>query len=418
MHFERHALALARRRRDSARGIVVGGARQVGKTALLRDLARDGGAYVTLDHNMTLRAARTDPEAFVADHVRSDSRPLFIDEFQRGGQPLLLALKAAMDEDDRRGQFVLAGSTRFLNEPRLSESLAGRVRFVDLWPLSQGEILGQRERFVDAIVAGVSALRDLTGTRVERRELWELVTRGGFPEAVLATSTRDRTEFLHDWARTTATRDVREVARVSDGADISRTLDLLSARTSSVLNHVTLAEDLGLTPQTARRYTHLLETVYTHHELPAWSRNLTAKVTHRPKVHLIDTGLAAALLGVDASGLSGALAPAAGPLLETFVANEIAKQATWAEADVRLHHWRDRSGIEVDLVIEARDGRVGAVEVKSSSNVDGIDARGLRVLRDRLGDTFVAGVVLYTGATSLQLDDRILALPVATLWAT
>ena len=393
----------------------MGGPRQVGKSALLHALHDQlGGAYVTLDVAAQLRASRLDPAGFLA----GAARPLFLDEFQRGGDPLLLALKVLLDEATGRGVLALAGSTRFLSEPRLSESLAGRVRFVDLWPLTQSEIDARGPgTFVDAVFAGPEAVMDLHPERTSRPEVFERVCRGGFPEAVLLTDHRDRQEFFEDWTRTTTGRDVREIAQIGTGVDLARLCELLAALTATIVNQVELARDLGVTPQSARRYLDLLGTVYLHHQVPAWSRNLTAKVSHRPKLHLIDSGLAAALVGVDPDHLARPVAPAAGPLLETFVVGELAAQLTWAETNARLYHWRDRSGAEVDAVLERKDGLVTAIEVKASALVDRGDARWLRTLRDRLGEQFACGVVLHCGEHSLRLDDRILAIPISALWA-
>jgi predicted AAA+ superfamily ATPase len=140
----RRALAVVLRRLDAARAVVVNGPRQSGKTALLGMVhERRGGESVGLDSSAALASARADPTGFVTGF----GEPLLIDEVQRGGDPLVTAIKLAVDKTPRRGRFLLAGSSRFLTEPRLSESLAGRVRIVDLWPLSQGEIDGEAERF-------------------------------------------------------------------------------------------------------------------------------------------------------------------------------------------------------------------------------------------------------------------------------
>lgn len=154
------------------------------------------------------------------------------------------------------------------------------------------------------------------------------------------------------------------------------------------------------------------------HLLPAWSRNLTSKVVHRPKVLLPDSGLAAHLLGVDADALSDPLAAATGALVETFVAMELRKQLGWSENDARLFHFRDRGGAEVDLVLETRSGAVAAIETKAAGTVRGEDFRGLRLLRDRLGDTFAGGVVLYTGRRAVPFGERLAAVPIAALWQT
>jgi predicted AAA+ superfamily ATPase len=374
-----------------------------------------GGTAVSLDEVQAREAARIDPEGFIGDVAL----PLFVDEVQRGGDGLLLAIKRAMDLRRRRGQFVLAGSTRFLTEPRLSESLAGRVRFVDLWPLSQGEIEQQGpERFVERCFVGPDALRAIVPPALTRAEVFERVCAGGFPEAVLSPSARLQRAFFSDYLRTILQRDIRELTRVSDRVDLGRLARLLAARTANEVVMVDIARDLGVDQRTTGRFLALLGTLYLHHTIPAWSRNLTAKAARRPKLHMVDSGLAAYLLGVNPANLARPLATHSGPLLETFVAGEIGRQLTWSDIDARLHHFRDRSGIEVDLVLDTPDGRIVAIEVKAAASVNDDDLNALRLLRGRLGDDFIAGIVLHCGKRSDAFGDRLLALPVSALWAT
>ncbi|HEY4410292.1 MAG TPA: DUF4143 domain-containing protein [Acidimicrobiia bacterium] len=212
-------------------------------------------------------------------------------------------------------------------------------------------------------------------------------------------------------------RSIRELTRVSDRVDLDRLARLLAARTANEVVMADIARDLGVDQRTTGRFLALLDTLYLHHTVPAWSRNLTAKAAQRPKLHMVDSGLAAHLLGVNSDNLARPLATHSGPLLETFVAGEIARQLTWSDVDARLHHFRDRSGIEVDLVLEHADGRIVAVEVKAASAVTGDDLKALRLLRARLGDDFVCGVVLHCGQRVDTFGDRLVALPVATLWA-
>lgn len=330
----------------------------------------------------------------------------------------MLAIKATVDADRARGQFLLAGSTRFLAEPRLSESLAGRARFVDLWPLAQGEIdeVDGGDRLVDRLFSGPDAVLGSDPSGESRLATMTRLVRGGFPEAVLATSDRARRAFFTDYVRTISQRDISELSRLAQRVDFATVLRLLAARTSGELNASTLANDAGIGAETMRRYLPLLEAVFMVWRLPAWSTNLTSKVTQRPKIHLVDYGLAASLIGASAEALATVGSPLAGPLLETMVACEVAKQATWAETDCRLFHWRNRDGREIDLLLERSDGRVVAVEVKAAADVGDHDLRHLAWLRDRLGQRFVAGAVLHLGDRARRWGDRLVSLPVNALW--
>lgn len=415
MLIQRRALAVLRRRFAAARVVVVNGPRQSGKTALLGMLHREvGGTYVSLDDAPDLRLARTDPAGFVSGYTE----PMLIDEIQRGGDRLVLAIKSATDRTQRKSRFVLAGSTRFLTEPRLTESLAGRVRFVDLWPLSQGEIDGAPDGFVDAAFTEPERVGRSSVGEVDRRSVMRRVVRGGLPEAVQMEHVRDRREFLVDYARTLATKDVREIADLEHAADLERIIRLLAARTSAELNVADIARAIERPVNTMRRYLPLFETTYVHYSVPAWSRNNSAKVVKRPKIHLVDSGLAAGLIGTDAEGLSHPASSSSGPLLETFVAGEIARQLTWSATEATLFHWRDRDGAEVDLVLETPDGHVVGIEVKASVDSSPDDFAGLRRLRDRLGSQFVAGFLIHCGERSRPAGERLWSVPVAALWET
>jgi predicted AAA+ superfamily ATPase len=408
----RRALVGLRRRLQSARVVVVNGPRQSGKTALLGMLRREvGGDYVSLDSATVLASARADPTGFVTGFAE----PLMIDEVQRGGDALVTAIKLETDRTSRRGRFVLAGSTRFLTEPRLSESLAGRARFVDLWPLSQGEIDSAGDGFVDAMFE--SGGPPGQAEPAPRREIMTRICRGGFPEAVLAASERDRTEFLLDYGRTITQRDIRELADLEHAARLRDLLRLIAARTSQEANLADLARALSIPAPTLRRYLPLFETIYAHHLVPAWSGSPGTKTIRRPKLHMIDSGLAAALLGVDTDALARPTSTIAGQLLETFVAGEVARQLTWSTTIASLHHWRDRDGAEVDLVIEASDGRVVGVEVKAAVDVHDRDFAGLRALRSRAGERFHAGVLLHCGDGVRSFGPGLTAAPVSALWA-
>jgi uncharacterized protein len=394
-----------------ARIVVINGPRQAGKTTLARSMCLDrGGTFVSLDIEANRRAAVEDPTGFLVQPA-----PLFIDEAQRAGDPLLLSMKAAVDEDPRPGRFLITGSSKFLTVPTLSESLAGRVDIVDLWPLSQGEIEGTRERFIDRLFEDPTGLRHSRPGEIPRQEYFERICRGGFP-AVLDLSAADRRRWFTNYARTVTLREVLNVARPRRAEELPALLRLLAARTAQELNVSALATALEMPRSTLTDYLPLLETVYSFHRLPAWSRNLTSKVVRHPKIHLTDSGLAAHLLGVDAQALMKPTSSATGPLLETFVAGEIARQLTWGSTDARLHHFRDRDGAEVDCVLESSDGRVAAVQVTASASVPSRSLRGLKLLRDKLGSAFVHGVILYTGAMPLPFGDRITALPLAAVW--
>ncbi len=389
---------------------MVTGARQVGKTTLVRALAQElGGTYLTLDDPEILVSARADPTSV----LRGAREPIVIDEFQRVPE-ILLATKALVDRNRRPGRVILTGSTRFMSLPQLSETLAGRAAILELWPFSVGETLGVRETFVDDLLAGTALLEGSTDH--DEVDALALACRGGFP-VIRWRSPRAAARWWDGYVTTVTQRDVLELSRIRRATDLRRVLQLAAARTATVLNVSALASDAGgLSVTTTTDDLTLLESVYLIHRVPAWSTNLSAKVARTPKLHVTDTGLSAFLMGLDARGAQARRAAAAGPLIETFVVNELKKQIGWSSEAPALHHFRDRSGAEVDAILETRDGRVAAVEVKAGTRVDAADLRGLELLRDRLGDRFVQGVVLFGGTHAQSRGDRVSVLPMRRLW--
>ena len=386
------------------------GARQTGKSTLARALASGAhpAEYLTLDDAAVLAAASTDPQGFVAG-LRG---PVVLDEVQRVPD-LLPAIKLAVDRDRQPGRFFLTGSADVLLLPRVSESLAGRMEVHTLWPLSQGEIEGGREVFIERLFAG-AAPPPPTGTRVD---VIERVLRGGYPPAVARTSARGRQSWFGSYVTAIVQRDVRDLANVQRLVDLPRLLAMLASRATGLLNLAEVSRSLGIPQSSLQRYVALLEHVFLVVRIPAWYRNIGQRLVKAQKLLLNDPGLTAHLLGVTAERLRHE-PTRTGPLLESFVGMELVKQASWSELKPRLLHHRTSKGVEVDFVLEDPAGRVAGVEVKASVSVAARDFRGLRALADRLGESLVAGVVLYRGETVVPFSDRLAAWPIEMLWAT
>lgn len=369
------------------------------------------GTLRNLDDQGVLDAALADPAGFVA----LGGRPLVIDEIQRGGESLVRAIKAVVDRESGPGQFVLTGSSNFLTVPTISESLAGRAGFVEVWPFTQGELAGIGDRFVDAVLAGPAALGRYRPSGLDRRELLRRVCTGGYPE-VHQLPARQRPGWFRDYVRTTIERDVVELSGIRKVAEMGQILRLFAARTGCELVMQGVIDDAPLERQAVYDHRAWLETIHLVTTLPAWSRNLTRRVKRRPKVFLTDSGLAAWLLGKTPAALEDPTDPATGQLVETFVFGELRRQLTWAETDVALFHWQDRAGAEVDLVLETTDGRVVGLEVKAGQTPKADWFRWLARMRDTIGEQFVAGIALYAGHQVLPFGDRLLAAPISALW--
>jgi len=307
---------------------------------------------------------------------------------------------------------VLTGSARLLSVPEMADALVGRVEVIELWPFSEIELAGSRSSVVDVIERSPDAI--VVSRAIRRKDLAELVVRGGFPEAVSRTPGRRRAWF-DAYASTSVTRVVNQIADLERVAEIPRLLRLLAARSAEELNVAKLASEFGWGARTIDSYLAQLSSAFVLQLLPAWSANLSSKVVHRPKIHLLDTGLCAALCGLTAERLMEAPERFSN-LLETFVVMELRKQSSWSETQPALWHFRDRGGAEVDIVLEYPDGRVVAIEVKSGATPSHADARGLRLLRDRLGDRFHHGYLATTAPEAHPLEDRLSAIPVTAFW--
>jgi uncharacterized protein len=390
------------------RVVTLNGARQAGKSTLARLTAQASPRALVrlLDDPGTLRAAHDDPASFV-EH----DGLLVIDEVQLAPE-LFRSIKVAVDTDPRPGRFLLTGSAQILALRQLPDALPGRMEIVELWPFSQGEIDRSPDAFIDAAFAHGPALSRTSALR--KRDYLERATRGGYPEAVRR-SPRRRAAFFDSYLTNLIERDVQELAVIERRGDLRRLLALLAGRSGGLLVPAALAAESGIPRTTLNRYLELLTAVFLIKQLPAWSAGQTQRAIGTPKLTFTDTGIACHLLGQDATRL-GEPDGAAGPMIETFVLMELARQLSWSAERARLHHYRTKDKTEVDGILETPDGRVLAIEVKAGATVRTEDLAGLRHLAHRLGPRLVAGYVLYTGQQTLPFGDRLRALPIDALW--
>lgn len=389
---------------------VLNGARQVGKTTLVARLSYPGSTeVVSLDDAANRDAARDDPRAFIQRPVDT----LVIDEAQL--EPSLFrAIKAEVDRDRRPGRFLLTGSARLLLAPDMADALVGRVEILELWPFSQGEFAGHVDGFVDRLF---TTPRDLIRTSDFRRsDMVGRIAAGGFP-AIMSRTPARRRPWFDNYLTTAAQSVIREITAIERLAEIPRLLRLCAARTSTELNVTAIANELSIPARTTDGYLALLEAAFLIHRLPAWSTNLSSKVIRTPKLVVSDSGLACHLLGVNGTTLDRPDGPL-GPLVETFVANEIRKQLSWSAEAPTLWHFRDRNGAEVDLVLEHPDGRICGIEAKATSTPRSEHLRGLRYLADRLGDRFQFGVLLTAAPEATPFGPKLAALPISSLWSS
>lgn len=394
---------------DDTPAVMLVGPRQAGKSTLVQSLAAGPhpANYVSLDDLRTLEAARRDP----VDFIDSAEGPLVIDEIQRAPE-LLLPIKAAIDRDRRPGRFILTGSAQVMLLPTVSESLAGRIEVHTLWPFSQAEIEGVAGETVELLLERSARPPDAPPT--PRTELIERVVRGGFPEAVARPADR-RDEWLAAYLTAIVQRDLRDLANIERLAEVPAVLASLASRVRAPLNKTDVSSSVGIPRTSLDRYLTLLDHVFLVRRLPAWHTNRIKQITKSPKLLLADSALLAHLLHANAERLAEDDS-LLGVATECFVGMELVKQLSAARARLSLHHLRTARGAEVDFVLEGPGGGVAGVEVKVSATVRGDDFRHLIALRDRLGERFVRGVVLYAGGERLPFGERLEAWPLAALW--
>jgi predicted AAA+ superfamily ATPase len=388
--------------------VLLHGPRQSGKTSLVQSVAQPlGYGYLTFDDDNLAAAARSDPVGFVSDLPPR----MVLDEIQRVPE-IFTAIKAAVDKDRAPGRFLLTGSSNVLLLPKLADSLAGRMEPVRLYPLAQCEIERNPAHLLGSLVSGrfTAARHERAGPSLIRR-----VVAGGYPEPLGRLGKR-RSDWYCSYVQALLQRDVREMARISALDVLPRLMELAAARTSQLANISDLAGPFQIARPTVRDYMALLERLFLIETLSPWNKRQLDRLIKTPKIHMGDTGLACALLRIGEADLLHNR-EMFGPMLESFVYQELRRQASWHPDAIAFHHFRDRDRHEVDIVIEQGPHTVVGVEVKAGSTVRESDFRGLQKLREIAGESFKRGVVLYDGETILRFGPELLAVPVSALWS-
>jgi predicted AAA+ superfamily ATPase len=390
--------------------VMLVGARQTGKTTLVQHLAEGihPAQYVTFDDLSLRGAAIADPKGFLAGF----EGPVVFDEIQHVPD-LIPAIKMSVDRNREPGRFILTGSADVLAIPRVSESLAGRMALFTLYPLSQGELHGRRESFIDAVFSKDFSARRLPSFSVQK--LHRRIITGGYPEAQLRHGASRRAQWFRDYANTIMQRDIKDLAHIEGLIQLPTMLSMLAARIGTLLNKAELSRSLQMPQSTTKRYLSLLETTFLVWRLPAWSENLGKRLVKMSKVYFTDSGLAANIVGMDSGGLRRESAQL-GLMIEGFVASELLRQASWSRLKPRLYHFREQTGREVDIVLESSGGRCVLLEVKHSERVRPDDLKNMRYLADRLGRKFVRGILIYTGGEFIPYDPHFCAMPINGLW--
>ncbi|WP_201774641.1 ATP-binding protein [Kiritimatiella glycovorans] len=389
--------------------VLINGARQTGKTTLVRALAKEvsgRSTYLTFDDAGVMAAVANDPQGF----IEGLEGMVVLDEVQKAPE-VFPAIKLCVDRDRRPGRFLLTGSANVLMLPKLSESLAGRMEIITLRPFSQGEQEKRRDGFVERLMSGKPSCEP--AAPVCRADLAARVSRGGYPEALRRADDRRRSWFA-SYLTTVLQRDIRDLSHIEGLTQAPGLMALLAARSGSLLNAAEVSRNAVVPYSTLQRYLSLFETTFLIHRIPPWAANLGKRLVKSPKLMLGDTGLMTHLL--NASETSWMSDPTlAGRFIETFVGGELIKQIEWSRNRPALLHYRTGGGAEVDFVLES-GGRICGVEVKLAQTLKRNDFRGLNSLAQDAGARFTGGVLLYTGREIIPFGANLRAVPVSCLW--
>ncbi len=391
--------------------IMLNGSRQTGKSTLIQGLFRGSSSpeYVTLDSLVTLDSALSDPQQFIENLPDR----VIIDEIQRAPE-LMLPIKYSVDQNRRPGRFFLTGSANVLALPKVADALVGRIEVHTLWPLSQGEVRGVRESFVDTMFA-TTALKH--GKSFRLPEMIELMHTGGYPDVLNRDSYARRKNWFAGYINTLIERDVRDIRNIEQLTVMPKLLQLLASRAGGLLNYSDLSRSLAITVSTLKNYMSLLELLFLVVPIQPWFGNIGKRLVKAPKIYLNDSGLLCHLLNLDHKALSNSPS-LLGAVFENFVVMELMKQISWSNIKPRLYHFRTESGNEVDIVLEAPDGRIVGIECKSAVRLGSGAFKGLSALKQLTGKKFHRGIVLYAGNETLRFEKDFQAVPISALWET
>ncbi len=395
---------------DDTPVVVLNGARQTGKSTLCKQLLADGifaGQLITFDDPTVLLAAQSDPLGFISDH----GDHLILDEVQRVPE-LFLSIKKVVDQDRNRRRFILTGSVDVMMFPKIADSLAGQLEIHNLWPLSQGEIIGQPATFLQKLIAQENKF---TSSQSSWPDILRTISVGGYPEAIRREKESRRTRWFASYMLSVMQKDIRELANIEGLTQLPNVLRLVATRVGSTANLSDIARLSGVKHTTLQRYMALLEHVFLLVKIPAWTPNLEGRFVKSPKIYLSDSGLLGYLRGEDAESLLENRTVTSA-FLENFVVMEIIKQLSWSDQMLTPYHFSVHKGAEVDLVLENRRGHLFGIEIKSAATLKESDFKGLRYLAALAPQKFQKGIVLYRGEQTLRFGDRLYAVPISNLW--
>jgi len=389
---------------QNGRIVIINGARQCGKTTLARQIAFENNIpYVTLDDPQKLTLARTDPFNFIEFY----KPPLIIDEIQYAPE-LIPYIKQKVDFDNKRGMYLLTGSSDFFKNVQISESLAGRMLHYELYNLSVTEINSFNENIIDLLFDNdISKLYNFNNRLKDNalNDVFKRITIGGFPE-LQTVNAEIRKIWFQSYLQSRVLKDVETFFDLNKEYKILDLITILAANTANLLNINSIAKKIQLDFKTVKKYIDLLEAMYIVKQISVYSKNITKQVVKQKKIHFTDVGLAAYLLNVSENKLVDRETAFLGGLLENHVFIELAKESSYASSPAKIYHYRDLRKNEVDLIIENSDNKLIAIEIKAKSEIKSKDLSGIFRFAENFEKKLFRAYVFYSGKDLIPLANN------------
>lgn len=405
MYLSRHIEAKLKSYSKNFKIVLVKGARQVGKSTLIKNCFPKLKTIV-FDPVQDLYGARQDPDQFLANFPS----PIILDEVQYVPE-LVPALKRKIDLSDKKGQYILTGSQNISVIRDISESLAGRVGILELDGMTPYELSNKSEAnwLKDYLSDSDNFANKPIQTLAANKTLFETIWAGSLP-GLIDMSIEVYSGFFQSYVQTYIERDVRLFADINDLSLFSRFVALAAAHSAQEINKSQIGRDIGLSPKQADKWLEILKYSYQWLELPSFSSNILKRIAKKPKGLFTDTGLLCYLQRIS-SPEALASYPLWGAIFETYCVNNILRLAKVLNTSPAFYHWRTAAGAEVDLVLE-RDGKLFPIEIKASSNLTKHDTRGIMSFRESYPELNIQlGLIIYAGSEAYKLNDYVMAFP-------
>ena len=391
------------------RVVAISGSRQSGKTTLAGQVVSSTDDYRSLDDTHMLDFALSDPKGF----VMNSSGTMVIDEIQKAPK-LIPEIKQVVDRDNRPGQYLLTGSANILTLPTISDSLAGRVKYMRLRPLSVGETMGRTPAFLERAFN-----KDFPGkiTGYNKADIIDLAFRGGYPEAVAIDNVQHRKDWHLDFIKAIIERDLKDVADIRRKDVLQSLFGILSSWSAKFMELSQITTALSVNKITLDGYLNALISMFMFEKVAPWLKTDYERIGKRPKFYATDTGVLTSVLGWNPKEVFLS-EDRSGKLIETFVFQELATHID-LENRYSLFQYRDRLDKEIDFIVERDDGALLGIEVKAGHNVSKKDFAPQEFFKSTIikEKQPYTGIVLYSGDRTIRHDDNLHAVPIAALWA-